>query len=191
MSVLNYYTGTMASGKSTALLQHAYNLRNRGFSIMVFSSSLDDRYGSGIITSRIGINTESVVIPPDDLSVLYDAIEQIKSCVGCFQAIFVDECQFLSKEQVDLLSDIVDNYDVDVYCYGIKTDFSSSLFSGSKRLLEIADQHHELHHVCKCGKPAILNARLVDSTDTVLIGGEDMYDSMCRKCYKNHKRKTQ
>lgn len=186
---LAYYTGTMNSGKSTALLQHAYNLRQRGFNIMVFSSSLDDRFGVGKITSRIGINTDADVIPPNDLSVLYDAIDKIKSCSGCIQAIFVDECQFLSKEQVDLLSDIVDNYDVDVYCYGIKTDFSSALFTGSQRLLEFSDEQYELPNVCSCGKPAILNARLIESTDTVLIGGDDMYDSMCRKCYKKHTEK--
>lgn len=189
MSELNYYTGTMSSGKSTALLQHVYNLRLRGFDVIVLSSSLDDRYGVGKITSRIGIETNATVIPPDDESVLSMVENMVSSCKGCYQAIFVDECQFLSAKQVDKLSDIVDNHDVDVFCYGIKVDFSSKLFDGSKRLLEIADAIHALPNICKCGKPAILNARLIDSTDTVLIGGNDVYDSMCRKCYKEHQQR--
>jgi thymidine kinase len=180
---LFYYYGAMSCGKSTSLLQTAFNYRERGYNVIVLTSALDDRYGTGRVTSRIGINSDAIIIPKDDLTVLSNiAIEILQQDI---KAVFVDECQFMSKEQIDILGDIVDVFNIPVFCYGIKTDFESNLFTGSKRLFEIADSTEELKNICSCGKKAIFNARLTSSTEQVVIGGNDMYQSMCRHCYRN------
>lgn len=187
MSSLSYIMGSMSVGKSTHLLQNAYNHSKNGLKVLYYTSSLDNRYGVGKITSRIGINANAEVIPKDDISVLENIVELLKN--DDYMAIYIDECQFLNSKQVDFLSDIVDNYDIDIYCYGIKTDFEGKLFEGSKRLLEIADSVEELKNLCenhKCKNLAIMNARIVDSNEQVLIGGSEAYKSLCRKCYKQH-----
>ncbi|SOK58443.1 Thymidine kinase [Yersinia phage fHe-Yen9-04] len=181
---LYYYYGSMSSGKSTSLLQTAFNYKEKGYEVLIYTSALDDRYGVGKVTSRIGIDADAIIIPKDNITVLNDA--KISMISNQIKAIFVDECQFLSAEQVDILGSIVDEYDISVFCYGIRTDFESNLFSGSKRLFEISDKIEELRNICQCGKKAIMNARLVDSTEQVLIGGNDVYQSMCRKCYRNY-----
>lgn len=180
---LFYYYGAMSCGKSTNLLQQAFNYRERGYEIVVLTSALDDRYGTGKVTSRIGIESEATIIPKDDLELLKNVHDMCKT--WSIKALFVDECQFLSTDQIDILGEIVDDCDIPVFCYGIKTDFESKLFSGSKRLFEIADTTEELKNICACGKKAIFNARLIDSTEQVVIGGNDMYQSMCRHCYRN------
>lgn len=182
MAKIYFRHSVMSAGKSTALLQAAYNYKERNYNVLVFTSALDDRYGYGKVTSRIGIETDAIIIPKDDLTVLEDAKINIRALD--IKAVFIDECQFLSKEQVDILGEIADDLDVPVLCYGIKTDFESNLFSGSKRLLEIADSIEEMKTICHCGKKAIFNARLVESTEQVLIGGNDVYQSMCRHCYR-------
>ena len=182
MAKLYYKFSSMNAGKSTNLLQIAFNYKERGYNTLIFTSALDDRYGTGKVTSRIGIDSDAIIIPKDDLNVLTNIRNSLIS--ERISAIFVDECQFLSKEQVDILGEIVDEYDIPVFCYGIRTDFESNLFSGSKRLFEIADSIEELRNICSCGKKAIFNARLTDSTEQVLIGGNDVYQSMCRRCYR-------
>ncbi len=182
MAKLYYRFSSMNAGKSTNLLQAAYNYRERGYEVLIFTSALDDRYGYGKVTSRIGIEADAIIIPKDDTTVLEDAKINIRALD--IKAVFVDECQFLSEEQVDILGEIVDTLNVPVLCYGIRTDFESKLFSGSKRLFEIADSIEELKNICACGKKAIFNARLVESTEQVLIGGNDVYQSMCRHCYR-------
>lgn len=182
MAKLYYKFSSMNAGKSTNLLQIAFNYKERGYNTLIFTSALDDRYGTGKVTSRIGIDADAIIIPKDDVTVLSSARNSLIS--EQIAAIFVDECQFLSKEQVDILGEIVDEYDIPVFCYGIRTDFESKLFSGSQRLFEIADSIEELRNICQCGKKAIFNARLVDSTEQVLIGGNDVYQSMCRRCYR-------
>ena len=185
MSKLYYKFSVMSAGKSTNLLQTAYNYTSCGKEVLIYTSGLDTRYGTGKVTSRIGLEKDAIIINPDDYSVLYDGIEQIKQNAN-IKAVFVDECQFLNEKHVDILSDIVDNHDIPVFCYGIRTDFNSKLFSGSTRLFEIADSIEELRNICSCGRKAIMNARLSDSTDKVLIGGNETYKSMCRKCYKEY-----
>ncbi|EON7637275.1 thymidine kinase [Escherichia coli] len=190
MGKLIFFSGSMSSGKSTHLLQNAYNHKKNGMKVIYLTSALDDRYGTGKITSRIGIESEAQVIPKDDLSVIHDVIKLLQ-VDNDYNSIYVDECQFLNRKQIDLLADIADEHMVDVYCYGIKTDFESNTFEGSQRLFEIADEIHELKNVCenqKCGRNAIMNARIVDSTDKVFIGGDESYKSLCRKCYKNYMR---
>lgn len=182
MAKIYFRHSVMSAGKSTALLQAAYNYKERNYNVLIFTSALDDRYGTGKVTSRIGIDADAIIIPKDDLTVLNQALYDILA--NDVKAVFIDECQFLSEEQVDILGIIADDLNVPVLCYGIKTDFESKLFSGSKRLLEIADSIEEMKTICHCGKKAIFNARLVESTEQVLIGGNDVYQSMCRHCYR-------
>lgn len=181
----------MSSGKSTNLLQTAYNHKKNGMEVVYLTSALDDRYGVGTIKSRIGIEAQAEIIPKDDSTLLLDIKKRLEQNLD-INSIYVDECQFLNKEQVDILSEIADEYNVDVYCYGIRTDFETNLFDGSRRLFEIADEIHQLHNVCenqKCGHPATMNVRIANSTDKVFIGGDESYKSMCRKCYKEYMRK--
>lgn len=187
MAKLYYRFSSMNAGKSTSLLQTAFNYKERGYNVLIFTSALDDRYGFGKVTSRIGIDADAIIIPKDDIQVLLDSKINIRALD--IKAVFVDECQFLSEEQVDILGEIVDEFNIPVFCYGIRTDFESNLFSGSKRLFEISDSIEELRNICQCGNKAIMNARLVDSTEQVLIGGNDVYQSMCRKCYRNFLKK--
>lgn len=187
MAKLYYRFSSMNAGKSTSLLQTAFNYKERGYNVLIFTSALDDRYGFGKVTSRIGIDADAIIIPKDDTQVLLDSKINIRALD--IKAVFVDECQFLSEKQVDILGEIVDEFNIPVFCYGIRTDFESNLFSGSKRLFEISDSIEELRNICQCGNKAIMNARLVDSTEQVLIGGNDVYQSMCRKCYRNFLKK--
>ena len=155
MAKLYYKFSSMNAGKSTNLLQIAFNYKERGYNTLIFTSALDDRYGTGKVTSRIGIDADAIIIPKDDVTVLSSARNSLIS--EQIAAIFVDECQFLSKEQVDILGEIVDEYDIPVFCYGIRTDFESKLFSGSQRLFEIADSIEELRNICQCGKLSLIH----------------------------------
>lgn len=183
MAKLQFTYAAMNCGKSTALLQTAYNLSNIGKKVQYYTSALDDRYGYGKITSRIGLSEEAMVIPKDDFSVLNDIITDYNEGTAPF-AIFVDECQFLNTKQIDKLAYIADNCNVAVYCYGLRTDYSGVLFEGSKRLFELADDLHELSNNCQCGAKATMTKRLNDSTEQVLIGDNDMYQCVCRACHK-------
>ena len=179
---LTFTYAPMSTGKSTELLQKAFNYREHGFEVLIFTSALDNRYGTAKVASRIGISADATVIHPGDCSVLNELIESLENSE--VKAIFIDECQFLSTEQVDLLAVVVDKFNIPVYCYGLRTDFSTKLFEGSRRLLEIADDIEELKNICSCGRKAIFNKRIGESTETVLIGGNDMYIRMCRECYR-------
>ncbi|AZU98143.1 thymidine kinase [Salmonella phage SE_PL] len=186
MAKLHFNYAAMNSGKSTDLLRKAFSYKERGHEVLYLTSSLDTRYHEGKITSRIGIESDAFVIKPNslfELDIFYDEISR-----SDYKAVFVDECQFLTKEQVDKLAEIVDNLNVDVFCYGLRTDFTGNLFEGSKHLIEVADELEDLSSICDCGNKAIMTARLVSSTEQVLIGGNEAYKSMCRKCHKQHMR---
>lgn len=185
MAKMYYFYGSMSCGKSLDLLKTAHNYIELGHDVLLFTSGLDNRFGTGKITSRIGINKDATIINPGDYTVLASAVLEIQGNPN-IKAVFVDECQFLDEKQIDMLSDIVDYHDVTVFCYGIRTDFQGKLFTGSERLFEIADCIEELRNICSCGRKAIMNARMVQSTEKVLIGGNDVYKSMCRKCFKKH-----
>ena len=179
MAKLYYRYSPMNSGKSVHLLQTAWNYKEREMETILLSPTVDTRSG-GKIASRIGVSEEALRLSS------VDDIELISSILldhHDIAAIFVDEAQFLTKDVVDALGKIVDDYDIPVFCYGLKTDFKSELFEGSKRLLEIADSITELKSICKCGRKAIFNARLIDSEEQVVVGAEDIYETMCRKCY--------
>ena len=178
--------GLWAHGKSVELLKVAHNYEQRGYNVLLITSSLDDRFGTDKITTRIGISKEAIAVTCNEN--LKELIKEkvYDNTVAC---VLVDEAQFLTKTQVDELGDIVDYFDIPVICYGLKTDFLTNLFEGSKRLFEIADDIEEIKTVCECLKKATTNARFVDgniatSGEQVVIGDSE-YKSLCRKCYKN------
>ena len=191
---LRFYYGSMSSGKSLKLLSTAYNLEENNIQIMVLKPSLDTRDGEGIIRSRAGLERKCIMIDRDVN--LYKAIKAYKNVLDAqfekLRWVIVDEAQFLTKEQVDQLSDVVDFLDVNVMCFGLRTDFQSNLFEGSKRLFEIADDIEEIKATCSCGeKKTSINARFDENGDIITegtqveIGGNDKYKALCRRCWKN------
>lgn len=193
MSKLYYVYATMNSAKSTMLLTKAHSFSERGISFLCIKPSVDTRDGDGVIKSRIGIERECLVV--DKIDNIYNIIEEYNK-VSLFHGgnllrwILVDEVQFLTREQVNQLSEIVDSLDINVMCFGLRTDFKTNLFEGSARLMELSDNIEELKSSCKCGRKAIVNARIdtfgnvVDNGEQIVIGDNDMYVPLCRKCYK-------
>lgn len=181
---------TMEAGKSAQLLMEAYNFEKRGIGFLCMKPSIDNRESNEKITSRIGIERECLTIYPE--YDLYKIVNEIHKQEGQNKLlwILVDESQFLTTKQVEQLRYIVDDLDVNVICYGIRTDFKTHLFEGSKRLVELSDDINELKISCECGRKAIFNARfndmgeLVTSGKQILIGGSDIYKPMCSKCYR-------
>lgn len=170
-------------GKSIDLLKVAYNYEERGHKVTLFTAEIDDRYAKGKITTRIGISRDAFMFNNDtNLDSFCKSLDYIPSCI------LIDEAQFLSKEHVKQLSDIVDYLDIPVICYGLRTDFRNELFEGSEALLSIADKIEELKTICDCGKKATCNMRIVN--DRIIISGNQIvigdleYRSVCRKCYK-------
>ena len=184
----------MSSGKSLNLLSTAYNLEDNNIQIMVLKPSLDTRDGEGVIRSRAGLERKCIMVDGD--MNLYKAIKAYRNVLASqletLKWVIVDEAQFLTEEQVDQLSDVVDFLDINVMCFGLRTDFQSHLFPGSKRLFEIADDLEEIKSSCECGeKKSSINARfdengeIVTDGSQVEIGGNDKYKAICRKCWKN------
>ncbi|WP_334029908.1 thymidine kinase [Alteromonas sp. P256] len=187
MAQLYFYYSAMNAGKSTSLLQSAYNYRERGMHSIIYTAGLDDRYGIGKVTSRIGLQADAKLYSKgDDLfaSIKQDEQERPLDCI------FIDEAQFLTKKQVRQLVEVVDELDVPVLAYGLRTDFLGETFEGSHYLLAWADKLFELKTVCHCGRKANFVVRLdeqgnaVTGGDQVQIGGNDTYESMCRKHFK-------
>lgn len=187
MAKLYFKYGTMGSGKTLELLRMAYNYKERGQNVMIFTSSIDNRYGIGKIKSRIGIEISANIINFNE-SILNIFLKETKK----IDVILVDECQFFSKEQIIELSDICDIYDIPIYCFGLRSDFKMNLFEGSNQLLAICDEILECKSVCWCGKNATINTRIVDNKiikngNQIQIGENDSYISLCRKHYKEEK----
>lgn len=184
MAQLYFYYSAMNAGKSTALLQSAHNYREQGMEVMLFTAELDDRYGSGKISSRIGLSQFAGTF--DRNTEFFTAISEQNETTRISCAL-LDEAQFLTRPQVDQLSKVVDELNIPVLCYGIRTDFRGELFEGSERLLAIADKLKELKTVCQCGKKATMVVRLdasghpVRDGEQVEIGGNERYESKCRK----------
>tara|TARA_R110001583_G_scaffold42029_2_gene133616 strand:+ start:20224 stop:20772 length:549 start_codon:yes stop_codon:yes gene_type:complete len=177
----------MNAGKSTSLLQSSYNYQERGMNTFVLTAAIDDRAGLGKVASRIGIECEAYAFnAQDDLSQIIKKVHQ-DAPQHC---ILIDEAQFLSKEQVKQLTYVVDCLDIPVLCYGIKTDFQGELFPGSHYLLAWADKLIELKTICHCGRKANMVLRLdpqgkpVREGKQVEIGGNDSYESVCRKHFR-------
>lgn len=187
MAQLYFYYSAMNAGKSTSLLQSAYNYRERGMHSIIYTAAIDDRFGVGKVTSRIGLQADAKLYgTADDLFESIKADEEARP----LDCIFIDEAQFLTKEQVRQLVEVVDELDVPVLAYGLRTDFLGETFEGSHYLLAWADKLFELKTVCHCGRKANFVVRLdqdgnaVKGGDQVKIGGNDTYESMCRKHFK-------
>ncbi|MFQ1023412.1 thymidine kinase [Avibacterium paragallinarum] len=187
MAKLYFYYSTMNAGKSTTLLQSDYNYRERQMNTLVYTAAIDDRFGVGKVTSRIGISQQAKLFHKEtDLFLdIADHLEQEK-----LHCILVDEAQFLTKAQVYQLSDVVDKLHIPVLCYGLRTDFQAELFEGSQYLLAWADKLEELKTICHCGRKANFVLRLNDQGEVVKegsqiqIGGNNHYVSVCRQHYK-------
>ncbi len=180
----------MGSAKTALLLTTAYNFEERHMDYMCLKPVIDTREQANVIRSRIGIERECRWIYSN--TNLYDlALELYKTDGRVVDWYLIDEAQFLSAQQVDQLSRIVDDFGSNVICYGLRTDFQTKLFEGSRRLFEIADTIDEIKSTCNCGHKTIVNARIdasgniVEEGAQVEIGGDDRYVAVCRKCWRN------
>ncbi len=185
MAKLYFHYSAMNAGKSTLLLQAAYNYNERGMSTMLFTAALDDRAGAGRIASRIGLGREALAfVSSDDL---FERIREHNGVHGPVHCVFVDEAQFLTEEQVWQLARVADRLSIPVMTYGLRTDFQGQLFPGSRALLAIADDLREIRTICRCGRKASMVVRLgsdgkvVRQGAQVEIGGNDRYVSLCRR----------
>lgn len=189
---LYFRYGTMGSAKTAMLLTTAYNFEERGLGYLCMKPVVDTREDRNVIRSRIGIERECRWIYAD--TNLYLLIRGIfEETLDVPQWILVDEAQFLTVEQVDQLSQVVDDFGCNVVCYGLRTDFKTHLFEGSRRLFEVADSIDEVKSTCTCGRKTIVNARIdsqgqiITEGEQVEIGGNDRYMAVCRKCWRNKK----
>ena len=180
MAKLYFKFGAMDSSKTANALMTRFNYMEKGKKVWLIKPATDNRDGATILKSRIGLQAEADVIADTD-SIL-------ERCPQDIDVIICDECQFLTPEQVDDLRVIVSDRDIPVLCFGLRADFQTHLFPGSKRLFELADSITEIKSICKCGAKATVNARVVDGFVVtegaqVLIGGNDCYIAMCHRCY--------
>lgn len=187
MSSLYFYYSTMNAGKSSGLLQSNYNYIERGMNTLVMKPGIDTRDGASVVKSRLGLEVPCYMFGPEEdlFALVGKKIESEK-----LHCVFLDEAQFMSPEQVDQLSDIVDILDVPVLAYGLRSDFQGNLFPGSQRLMTIADKLKEVRTICWCGKLANMvlrldgNGNVVKEGSQIVIGGNDQYVSVCRRHFK-------
>lgn len=190
-SKMYFFYGTMSSAKTLRLLTTAHNFEERGITFLVIKPSIDTRDEEGFVTSRVGLKRECIMVDKD--VDIFDSISEytkiLQSTFSKLEWILVDECQFLTEEQVDQLAAVVDRLDINVMCFGLRTDFRSKAFKGSKRLFEIADDIEEIKSSCSCGNKTIINARFNENNELILdgpqimVGGNDVYKPLCRKCW--------
>lgn len=187
MAKLHFQYSTMNAGKSTLLLQAAHNYNERGMETYLLTASFDDRVGTGQIGSRIGLAREADLF--DASTDLFAKIETRLS-QGEVACIFIDEAQFLSKDQVWQLARAVDDLGVPVMAYGLRVDFRGELFPGSAALLALADEMREVRTICHCGRKATMvvrqdeNGRVLLDGEQVQIGGNETYVSLCRRHWR-------
>ena len=185
MAKLYFKYGAMGSSKTAQALITKYNYEENDLSVWLLKPSADTRDGQTILRSRIGLEAAVEIVPPET-----DILRLFRDTrLGKCDVIIVDECQFLTREQIDQLRAIVDEHNIPVMCFGLRTDFQTKLFPGSRRLMEVADTIQEIKTICDCGAKATVNAR-IDSTGhiithgaQVVLGGNDSYIAMCHKCY--------
>lgn len=182
-----FYYSTMNAGKSTILLQSSYNYRERGMRTLVFAPEIDDRFGAGVVSSRIGLQSEAIAFSISENLFRRIQQEHEKQKVDC---VLVDEAQFLTKKQVRQLGDVCDDLGIPVLAYGLRTDFQGNLFEGSQYLMAWADNLNEIKTICHCGRKATMVLR-IDSTgkpvregEQIQIGGNERYVTVCRKHFK-------
>jgi thymidine kinase len=188
MAKLFYRYGAMNSGKSTALLQVAYNYEERGMNVLLVKAKIDSK-GDDNIISRLGV-TRRVDILADETIDLYQTITQWSKDVEKTSCVLVDEAQFLTNLQVDQLFNLTIYDDIPVICYGLRTDFQTQLFPGSTRLFALAHSIEELKTICRCGRKALMNGRKIDNSfiftgsQIAIDGSQDVtYESLCGTCY--------
>ena len=184
MAKLYFKYGAMGSSKTAQALITRFNYMELGMSVWLIKPSVDTRDGADVIKSRIGLEARAQVITPEQ-----DIIDEYQKQPG-HDVIIADEAQFFTPAQIDQLRQLVDEEDIPVLCFGLRTDFLTHFFPGAQRLMELADSLTEIKTVCACGRKATVNAR-IDATgriitqgDQVFLGGNDSYVSMCHKCWK-------
>ena len=185
MAKLYFKYGAMGSSKTAQALITKYNYEENDLRVWLIKPSADTRDGVAVLRSRIGLESPVEVVAPDtDIYATFLVTRK-----GKCDVIIVDECQFLTSRQIDELRAIVNNYDIPVMCFGLRTDFQTKLFPGSLRLMEIADTIQEIKTICDCGAKATVNARIdadgyiITEGAQVVLGGNDSYIAMCHKCY--------
>ena len=188
MAKLYFYYSTMNAGKTTTLLQSAYNYHERGMRTLILTPKIDTRSGEGVVASRIGLKANAKPFEPgDDLCAVVHDLQEAKGKIDC---VLVDEAQFLSRNQVWQLSDVVDLLHIPVLAYGLRTDFQGELFEGSKYLLAWADNLVELKTICHTGRKATMvvrvdnRGRVVTDGPQVEVGGNERYVSVSRPEFK-------
>jgi thymidine kinase len=188
MAKLYFYYSAMNAGKTTSLLQSAYNYHERGMRTLILTPALDNRYGEGVVASRIGLKANALRVSPEEN--LFERVETDIAERGPLHCVFVDEAQFLSKAQVWQISDVVDRLNVPVLAFGLRTDFRGELFEGSRYLLAWADNLEEIKTICHSGRKATMvvrvdeHGRAVTEGPQVEIGGNDRYVSVSRAEFK-------
>ena len=186
MAKLYFKYGAMGSSKTAQALITKYNYEENDMNVWLIKPSADTRDGVGTIRSRIGLEAECEVISPD-----VDVFARFLGSQICrTDVIIVDECQFMTPKQIEQLRDIVNEHNIPVLCFGLRTDFQTKLFPGSSRLMELADCIEEIKTMCDCGCKATVNARINDGYIVtegaqVVLGGNDCYIAMCHRCYVN------
>ena len=187
MAKLYFYYSAMNAGKSTVLLQSSYNYQERGMRTLVFVPAIDSRSGLGRVRSRIGLEAPAEVLAPTDNLLNRVRHEHTIDPIAC---VLIDEAQFLTRAQVEQLSDVADVLEIPVLCYGLRTDFQGQLCPGSGALLALADDLVELKTICHCGRKATMNLRLaadgraVREGAQIEIGGNERYVALCRRHHK-------
>jgi len=187
MAQLYFYYSAMNAGKSTSLLQSAYNYQERGMAVAIYTAALDNRFGLGKVSSRIGLAMDAHIF--DNNFNFINHVQQLKT-QGRLDCVLIDEAQFLSKAQVRQLTDVVDELNIPVLAFGLRTDFLGETFAGSEALLAWADKLVELKTICHCGRKANFVVRLdqdgnaATTGSQVQIGGNESYVSMCRQHFK-------
>lgn len=186
MAKLYFKYGAMGSSKTAQALITKYNYEENGLKVWLVKPSADVRDGVDILRSRIGLQAQVTVVPPEED--IYRWFQKEKE--GACDVIIADECQFLTGPQIDQLRNIVNDYEIPVMCFGLRTDFLTHLFPGSLRLMEVADEIQEIKTICDCGAKATVNARIdgeghiVTEGAQVMLGGNDAYIAMCNKCWQ-------
>lgn len=185
MAKLYFKFGAMGSSKTAQALMTKFNYEEKGNKVWLIKPCADTRDGEAVLMSRIGLGAVADIVGPDE-----NIINRYADLPERVDVIICDECQFLSIEQIDQLKTIVDDLDVPVLCFGLRTDFRTKMFPGSMRLLEIADSITEIKSVCRCGRKATVNGRFDENGkiliegDQVFMGGSESYEGLCYKCYK-------
>ena len=191
MAKLYFKYGAMGSSKTAQALITRFNYMELGMSVWLIKPSVDTRDGADVIKSRIGLEARAQVITPEQ-----DIIAEYQKQPG-HDVIIADEAQFFTPAQIDQLRQLVDEEDIPVLCFGLRTDFLTHFFPGAQRLMELADSLTEIKTVCSCGRKATVNARIdangriVTQGNQVLLGGNDSYVAMCHKCWKQRIREQE